>query len=244
MWVRLAVLTVASELIGGAAHASNGGRLPQPGAWLVITMLVSGLVAGLLVAARSVRQCLGHGGPAAHLEDLAAVAALVLGQWVVHWQLMPVSPALGMAMPSAHHHHHAGVPLGAGMAHHAGTGTGVGMLLGHAAAAVLVALLLRWLEVAVLACVHVLATHRLPLRSAWLLLQRAATTKVLSSTGSTCRRGLPDAGVGTRTWAAHGLARGTPVPGPGRCRGRGGDPAARCLPQRPQNAPSRPTLRM
>jgi hypothetical protein len=197
VWVRLAALTVASELIGVAAHASNGGGLPQPGAWLVITMLVAGLVGGLLVAARSVRRRLGHGGPAAHLEDLAAVAALVLGQWVVHWQVMPVSPALGMAMPSAHLQH-TGVPVGAGMAHHAGTasGTGVGMLLGHAAAAVLVALLLRWLETAVLACVHVLATHRLPVRSAWLLLQRAATTTVLSSTGSTGGRGLPDAGVG------------------------------------------------
>ena len=195
VWVRLAVLTVASELIGVAAHASKGGGLPHPGAWLVITVLVSGLVGGLLVAARSVRGCLGHGGRAAHLEDLAAVAALVLGQWVVHWQLMPVRPILGMAMPSAHHQH-AGVPVGAGMAHHAGTGTGVGMLLGHAAAAVLVALLLRWLEVVVLACVHVLATHRLPVRSAWLLLQRAATTKVLASTGSTGRRGLPDAVVG------------------------------------------------
>ena len=158
-------------------------------------MLVAGLVGGLLVAARSVRRRLGRVGPTARVEDLAAVASLVLGQRAVHWQLMPVSPALGMAMPSAQHQH-TGVPVGAGMAHHAGTGPGLGMLLGHAAAATLVAVLLRWLETAVLACVHVLATHRLPVRSAWLFLQRAATTEVLSSTGSTGRRGLPDAGEG------------------------------------------------
>ena len=147
VWVRLAVLTGASELIGVAAHASNGGGLPQPGAWLVITMLVSGLVGGLLGVARLLRSTMSRGGPTAGVEDLAAVAALVLGQWVVHWQLMPVSPTLGLALPPAHHH--AAVPVGAGMAaHHAGatSGTGVGMLLGHAAAAVLVALLLRWLE--------------------------------------------------------------------------------------------------
>ena len=193
LWVRLVVLTVASELMGVAAHASNGGGLPRPGPLLVITMLVSGLVAGVLFGSRSVRPALGRFGPAARVDDVAAVAALVLGQWVVHWQVMPVSPALGLVLPPTHQH--AGLPLGVGTAHHPGaaSGTGVGMLLGHAVAAVLVALTLRWMEAVALGCVQVLASHRLPVRSAWLLLQQAAATGVPTSTSSTDRRGLPDA---------------------------------------------------
>ena len=98
-------------------------------------------------------------------EDVAGVLALVVGQALVHWLLLPVGAPLAGAGPvmGAAHVHAGALPAQAVMSHHAGAATGPGMLAVHAVAAVMVAVALRWVEAAMLGLVRVVRLVRAPM---------------------------------------------------------------------------------
>lgn len=155
--VRVAAVSVASVLLGVLAHGSIADVLPRPGALFVIVVLVLMLVGGVLAGGRGAGRWARRHGWSVPFEDVAAAVALVAGQALVHWSVLPVGVPLSNAMTvSALGHGHGGaVPVGAVLSHH-GSGTGAGMLAGHAVAAVLVAVVLQWVEVAILGLGQVL----------------------------------------------------------------------------------------
>jgi hypothetical protein len=182
--VRVAAVSVASVLLGVLAHGSMVGVLPRPGSLFVIVVLVLVLVGGALAAGqRAGRWARRHGWPVP-VEDAAGVLALVVGQALVHWLLLPVVAPLAGAGPvmGAGHVHAGTFPAQAVMSHHAGAATGPGMLAVHAVAAVMVAVALRWVEAAMLGLVRVVRLVRAPMAACLGVLRAAvlAPSAVLS----------------------------------------------------------------
>lgn len=146
---RVPALVAASLVLGTAAHVGASGAVLTLGPFLVtaalLVMLVTALVGMGRWAARGVR-----GAAAAHVQDAAALVALVLGQALVHLSVGAVAPGGGSTAGHVHHHGSQladGSLAGPGMLH----GSSAGMLASHALAALVVGLLLRWLERGVLA---------------------------------------------------------------------------------------------
>ncbi len=162
--VRVGALSAASVLLGVVAHGWVAGALPAPGALLVISTLVVLVVGALLGAGRWMADRAAPRAGAAHVADGAGVLALVVGQALVHWLILPVAEAVPVS--GGHGHLHPGATgTGAVMAHHSAAGIGPQMLAGHALAALVVALLLRWVEAAILRLAGLLAQLGAPVRA-------------------------------------------------------------------------------
>ena len=150
--VRGIVVVIASVLFGTAAHLAVSGQAGiRLGSVFVTAALVAvgvsaSVAAGAWLAGRSVQR------RASTLEDLFAGIGLVTSQLLVHW--LSQSGPLELTGPAnGHAGHHPVIAAGAVHGGHAGH-SGWGMAVAHAAAALLVGLLLRWLE----ACALGLAT--------------------------------------------------------------------------------------
>jgi hypothetical protein len=162
--VRVAAVAVASVLLGVLAHGSMAGVLPRPGSLFVIVVLVLMLVGGLLAAGQGAGRWARRHGWSVPFEDAAGVLALVVGQALVHWLVLPVGvPGVGSSTVIPAGHVHAGaLPAEAVMSHPAAA-TGPGMLVVHAVGAAMVAVALRWVEAAILGLVAVLRLVQAPM---------------------------------------------------------------------------------
>ena len=164
MPARVAALVAASLLLGSAAHVGSSGAFPRLGPMLVTAALVAMLVSASIGSGRRIARRVG-GIRGARVEDAAALAALVLGQALVHVSAA-ATPLSGVGTGQPHGHAamaHAGHGLTAA-AGHEGTW---GMLAGHAMAALVVGLLLRSLERGVLALVALSAAIARMARTWW-----------------------------------------------------------------------------
>jgi hypothetical protein len=153
---RVLALAGASLLLGTLAHVS-GSTLsrPDPGPAAVTAALLVMLVTLVLGSGRTVARRLRRRDWSSHVEDAAALTALVLGQALVHGALG--SPGAHRTAAASVHHHasvsETALAPGQSLAGHAG----VGMAAAHAVAAIVAGLLLRSLERAVLALMALLA---------------------------------------------------------------------------------------
>jgi hypothetical protein len=160
--VRVAAVSVASVLLGVLAHGSVADVLPRPGSLFVIVVLVSTLVAGMLAGGRAVGRWLERRGWRVPVEDAAGALALVAGQALVHWSVLPLgvplagSGSVGFGGHGYGAHHGDGAHQVHGVVMHHTSGSSAGMLAAHAAAALMVAAVLRWVEDAIVGLAHVL----------------------------------------------------------------------------------------
>ena len=145
--VRAVAISVASVLLGVVAHGSASGVVPSVGSVLVLAVFLAQVVLVPLMVGQAGGRVCRRRGWSVPVEDLAAVVALVAGQAVVHWLSAPAAAPLALGS-AAHGHAHGPAPLG--HVGHGGSPGGLGMLLGHAAAAVAVGLLLRRVEAGLL----------------------------------------------------------------------------------------------
>lgn len=189
--VRVAAVSVSSVLLGVLAHGSMAGVLPRPGSLFVIVVLVVMLVGGLLAAGHGAGRWVQRRGWPLPVEDLAGAAALVVGQALVHWLVIPVGAPQAVALPSGNHVHAVAASAEAVVSHHSGSATGPGMLAVHAVAGLMVAVALRWVEAAILGVVQVLRFVRAPTAS-WLGALRAAIL---------VPDALPTGGLGDLSWS-------------------------------------------
>jgi hypothetical protein len=178
-------------VLGVVAHGSVAGVLPGHGSLFVIVVLVLMVVGALLAAGRSAGRRIGRRGWSFPLEDAAGAVALVVGQALVHWLILPAAPQAGVVAGVAGHSHGRAGP-GAVVPFHAGTATSLGMLAVHAVAGLLVALALRWVESAILGLIQVLHLVREPLTACLGLL--GSTVRVIPALST------PESGLRSWSW--------------------------------------------
>lgn len=182
--VRVAAVSGASILLGVLAHGSMAGVLPRPGSLFVISVLILMLVGGLLAGGRRAGAWAASHGWSVPFADAAGVLALVVGQALVHWLVIPVGVALpgaGSGVPVGHTHS-GSLPAEVVLSHHAAA-PGPGMLAVHAVAAVMVAVALRWVEAAILSLGQVLRLAGSPMASCLGALRSSVRVSAVVSTG-------------------------------------------------------------
>lgn len=189
--VRVLAVAGASVVLGVVAHGSVADVLPGLGSLFVVLVLVLMMVGALLAVGRSAGRWVGRHGWSFPFEDVAGAVALVVGQALVHWLILPAAPqAVAVAGVVGHSHSSAG-PAGIAVPHHTGMATSLGMLTVHAVAGLLVALALRWVESAILGLVRALRLVREPMAACLGVL--ASSVRVLPA--------VPTGEPGGRSWS-------------------------------------------